>query len=107
MPIALRRRLFWRSPRRAFDASGRFRASRCVVAALQADRAVLLDPDVGAYFGLDAVGSRIWALLDEPRSAAELAELLEAEYDAPPVRLRADTEALLAALLNANLVEAV
>lgn len=107
MPIALRRRLFWRSPRRAFDASGRFRASRCVVSALHADRAVLLDPEGGAYFGLDAVGSRVWSLLDEPRSVAELADLLEAEYDAPPERLRADTEALLASLLTANLVEAV
>jgi hypothetical protein len=61
----------------------------------------------GAYFGLDAVGSRIWSLLDEPRSARELAELLEAEYDAPRERLRADAEALLAALLKAKLVEAI
>lgn len=106
MPIAFRRRLFRRSPRREFDAAGRYRVSRRVVCALQADRAVLLDPKGGAYYGLDPVGSRIWELLAEPRTIPELTERLEAEYDASPERLRADAEMLLSALFEANLLEA-
>ena len=35
----------------------------------------------GACYGLNAVGTRIWELLDEPRSIAELCTLLTDEYD--------------------------
>lgn len=38
----------------------------------------------GACYGLDAIGTRIWDLLAEPRSIADLCDLLTAEYQVEP-----------------------
>lgn len=38
----------------------------------------------GACYGLNGIGTRIWALLVEPRSVADLSEQLISEYDVEP-----------------------
>ena len=63
---------------------------------------VLLDLEEGAYYGLNAVGGRIWELLEHgPRSLAQLCDLLEQEFDVARAALEADVTAL-AADLQAN-----
>jgi hypothetical protein len=52
--------------------------------------AVILNLESGMYFGLDAVGTRIWQLLDAHRTLRKTLEALEAEYDAPADRLESD-----------------
>jgi coenzyme PQQ synthesis protein D (PqqD) len=52
--------------------------------------AVILNLESGMYFGLDAVGTRIWQLLDTHRTLRKTLEALEAEYDVPPDRLKSD-----------------
>lgn len=65
---------------------------------------VLLDPESGQYYTLDEVGARIWELADGARSASEIAEALEQEFDAPPETIRADLLDLLQELSSSDLV---
>jgi hypothetical protein len=65
---------------------------------------VLLNLETERYFGLDAVGTRMWQVLTAaPSVEAAVAQLLE-EYDAPPERLRADLANLLEHLLENGLI---
>ena len=68
------------------------------------DEAVLLQVDRGIYFGLDETGTRIWQLLSDGRSQAEIVDVLLAEYDADPATLRADVRALLEHLSAQGLI---
>jgi hypothetical protein len=70
------------------------------------DEIVMLDMASSTYFGLDRTGRRIWELLDEPRSVADVCTVLEREFDVEPERCHADVLAFLAALEEAKLVEA-
>lgn len=80
------------------------RISPQVVERQLGEQTVLLDLRAGRYFELDATGSRIWALLSEGRSRADLLATLAAEYDAAPAVLAADVDRLLAELLERGLV---
>ena len=65
---------------------------------------VLLNLANECYFGLDEVGSRVWQVLAETRSAsAVLARLLD-EYDVSAEQLTADVEKLMVQLADAGLV---
>jgi len=52
--------------------------------------AVILNLDTGIYFGLDAVGTRIWRLIEERKPLRRVLETLAGEYDAPTDRLQHD-----------------
>jgi hypothetical protein len=52
--------------------------------------AVLLHLGTGKYFGLDAVGTRMWAQLQAHPRLAEACLALQAEYDTSPARLQED-----------------
>ena len=67
---------------------------------------VLLDLASEQYFGLDEVGTRIWALLNEGRSVGEMVEALLGEYAVGREQLEADVRELLGALMDAGLIEA-
>ena len=66
--------------------------------------AVLLDLASEQYFGLDAVGTRIWMLIDGEAPLARIHEVLSAEYDAPPEQIGQDLLALVQSMLDAGLV---
>lgn len=68
------------------------------------DEAILLDATNGLYYGLDPVGSRIWTLLSEGHSSAQIARQLAHEYDAPLARIQADVDGFLAQLQAKGLV---
>jgi len=67
---------------------------------------VLLDLASEQYFGLDEVGTRIWALLNDGRSVGEMVEILLGEYAVGREQLEADVRELLGALMDAGLIEA-
>lgn len=69
--------------------------------------AVILGMRDGVYYGLDPVGARIWALVQEPRALESVADALAAEYDVPRARALADLLALTGELLERGLVEIV
>jgi hypothetical protein len=65
---------------------------------------VLLDTAAGMYHGLRGPAARIWELLEEPRSLAEVCDTLVAEYDVEPGVCRSETSDFVQQLLRENLV---
>lgn len=51
---------------------------------------VILDLASGTYFGLDPVGARIWALLGEGRTLAQVCDAMQAEYDVSRAEIERD-----------------
>ena len=68
--------------------------------------AVILDLGSGTYFGLNAVGTRIWQLIERHGELKAVFEELCREYDAAPDELERDLLELVARLIDAGLVEA-
>jgi Coenzyme PQQ synthesis protein D (PqqD) len=66
---------------------------------------VLLNLGTGVYFGLDAVGTRIWALIDGQRSAVDIVATLTEEYDVDPRTCAMDVERFLEDLRRNDLVD--
>ncbi len=69
-----------------------------------AGESVLLNLKTGQYYGLDAVGTRVWQLLSQYNDLAQLGEALLAEYDVDPDVLQRDLSELAAQLARADLV---
>jgi Coenzyme PQQ synthesis protein D (PqqD) len=45
------------------------------------DEAVMMSVEAGRYYGLNAVASRIWDLLETPKTIAQLCEQIWEEFD--------------------------
>jgi hypothetical protein len=75
-----------------------------VVSAELDDEVVLLNVETGTYFGLDAIGSRIWRLLAQGAAEGDILERLLAEYDVEPAQLRSDLSGFLGVLTAKGLV---
>jgi hypothetical protein len=71
------------------------------------DDTVILDLVTGTYFGLDAVGARIWQFLEGGKTLNEVCDAMLLEYDVSRGELESDLIALVEALLAKNLVEPV
>ncbi len=67
--------------------------------------AVLLNLASESYFGLNAVGTRIWALLGQNNSLQHAFEALCAEYEAEPAQLESDLLHLVDDMAKAGLVQ--
>lgn len=68
--------------------------------------AVLLDTDGGAYFGLNAVGTRVWELIGAAGTTeADLLTTLLAEFDVSREVLAKDLTDLLAGLQKRGLIK--
>ena len=65
---------------------------------------VLLDLESEQYFGLDAVGARVWALLGEGAGVPDVVEALLAEYEVERSTLEMDVAELLDQLAGAGLI---
>jgi hypothetical protein len=66
--------------------------------------AVLLNLDTGVYFGLNPVGARIWELLENPRSEAQLQATIAEEFEVDPDVALTDVREFLAGLNERNLL---
>ncbi len=66
---------------------------------------VILGLRDGIYYGLNPVGARIWQLIQEPRTVAELRDRLLEEYDVEPEQCTQELLALLEKLADRELVE--
>ncbi|MEE9288376.1 MAG: PqqD family peptide modification chaperone [Bacteroidota bacterium] len=67
--------------------------------------AAILSLNNGVYYGLDAVGARIWTLLHKPISVSEIRDTLLNEYEVEPGRCESDLLALLKNLAAQALIE--
>ena len=68
------------------------------------DETVILDMASGTYFGLDAVGARIWQLVSDGMSFAEIRDVMLAEYDVSLADIERDIAALAANLQSYGLI---
>jgi hypothetical protein len=67
---------------------------------------VALDIARGVCFGLDGVASRIWALIAEPATAAEISARLAQEYDVAPQTCEDEVLTFLQTLMAEGLISA-
>ncbi len=70
-----------------------------------AGEAVILNTTSGVYYGLDAVGARIWDLVQQPATVQKLLDTILAEYDVEPKRAEHDLFELLRRLASEGLIE--
>jgi hypothetical protein len=75
------------------------------VSADLAGEAVILNLKSGVYYGLNAVGGRVWQLLQEPRTVAAILDTLLEEYEVDRDSCDRDLLALLQELATAELIE--
>lgn len=66
---------------------------------------VILHMGSGVYFGLDEVGTRVWALIQQPRAVAEVCRKLLEEFDVELHRCQVSVLALLREMADAGLIE--
>lgn len=83
---------------------GTFQRSQGLLAAEAGDELLMMSVELGLYFNLNAVGSRIWALLEEPRTLQELAAVLLDEYDVSAQTVDSELRAFLSALHQRKLL---
>ena len=69
------------------------------------DEVVILGLTSGKYFSLKDVGARVWSLLQEPVTVAELLQTIVAEYDVDRALAQEDLLALLRHLDSEGLLE--
>lgn len=75
-----------------------------VSAALEGETVILGMRD-GVYYGLDAVGARIWSIAAQPTTLGAIHDAIIAEYSVPADRAWTDLVALTRDLLAAGLLE--
>lgn len=67
--------------------------------------AIILNLAKGLYFGLDAVGTRIWIVLAESASVRRAIDAITAEYDVEPAVAAQDVLDLVSKLSDLGLVQ--
>jgi hypothetical protein len=75
-----------------------------VMARQVGNETVILDLASGTYFGLDPVGARVWQLIGQGKSLAEICDALLDEYDVTRETLEHDVIDLAEKLLQKGLV---
>ncbi|BBM69171.1 hydrogenase expression protein HypA [Rhodothermus marinus] len=70
------------------------------------EEVVILNLRNGVYYGLDPIGTRIWELIQEPRSVRQVCEVLLEEYDVTFEQCAEDVLALMRDLQAQGLIEA-
>ena len=81
--------------------------SYAVVYAELGEEAVLLNVESGVYYGLDAVGTRIWQLLAAGSSVEDMVSQMREEYDVAPAQLAQDVQTFLEMLAAKDLTRNV
>jgi hypothetical protein len=66
---------------------------------------VLLNLESGVYYGLDAVGTRVWQLLMQGCTIASVRDTMIEEYDVAPDVLNADVIRLVGDLRDRGIVK--
>lgn len=70
-----------------------------------AGEAVILNLKSGKYYGLNAVGARIWNLIQEPRTLNDIRNVILEEYEVEPERCDRELLILLQELAAEGLIE--
>lgn len=68
------------------------------------DDKVMMSVESGLYFGLDAVASRVWELLEKPLNVSELVDILTQEFDVDATQCLEDIEPFINTLHEHKLI---
>ena len=68
---------------------------------------VMMSVKNGKYYGMDAIGSRVWALIKQPQPVAELCDILLTEFKVDREQCERDVLVFLNKLAEDNLVKVV
>ena len=79
--------------------------SKSVVWTKLGEEVAILNSQTGTYFGLDAVGSRIWCLMADGAAVDEVVSTLLTEYGVDEQRVRDDLRELIDQLAARSLVQ--
>ncbi len=80
-------------------------ANRDLLCCDLSEGAVILDLKSGVYYGLDAVGTYIWGLIQEPKAMIEITEAVLEEYAVEPEQCARDLRNLFTEMVERNLIE--
>jgi len=75
-----------------------------IIAADMDGEKVMLSIDLGQYFGVGGVGSRVWELLAEPMTLEQVANVIGSEYEIDEATCRADMAKFIETLAEHGLV---
>jgi Coenzyme PQQ synthesis protein D (PqqD) len=75
------------------------------VSCLLGDESAILNMKNSVYYGMNPVGTRVWRLLQQPRTVSELRDIILEEYEVDPTRCERDLLDLLADMQSEGLVE--
>jgi Coenzyme PQQ synthesis protein D (PqqD) len=71
------------------------------------DESAILNLKNSVYYGMNAVGARVWNLLQQPRSVSALRDVLLDEYEVEKELCERDLIALLQKMHGEGLIEVV
>lgn len=80
-------------------------ATREQVSCPLGEESAILNLKNTVYYGVNAVGARVWKLLQQPRSVQELRDALIDEYEVDAERCQSDLMALLEKMRSEGLIE--
>ena len=88
------------------ELSDRFAINPNVAVRQVGEETVILDLTSGTYLGLDPVGARIWQLMGEGKTLAEICSVMLDEYEVSRADLERDTMNVVEELLAQELISA-
>jgi len=83
----------------------RITASSNQVSCDLAGEVAILNLQNGVYYGLDPVGARVWILLQEPMTFAQIREAMLLEFDVDADVLETDLRQLFSDLVKQGLID--
>jgi hypothetical protein len=98
-------RLSWQTMQRKLLRDSLIKVAKEQVACDLAGEAVILSLKSGQYFGLNEVGTRIWNLIQEPKTVGAVLDAVLKEYDVALGELERDLFALLEQMVINDLIE--
>lgn len=69
------------------------------------DEALIIHLTSGSYYSLNAVGTRVWESIDGRRTAGDVTQIIQDEYDAEFKLIEAEVMSLLTDLVEEGLVQ--
>jgi Coenzyme PQQ synthesis protein D (PqqD) len=75
-----------------------------VAARIIDDQAVVVLADSGEVNVFNAVGTRIWELVDGTRTVQQIADAIHSEYEVTPEEAQRDVEEFIGKLIEANAI---
>ena len=66
---------------------------------------VILNLKDGVYYGLNTIGGQIWQLIQEPKTASQIRDILLEEYDVTPEQCTVELLTLLNEMEAKGLIE--